>query len=79
MRQKRDKWDRAGAKLDRGKLIARAVMSGCPAIISITVSYFPDLQERAAIKEFDGKIPRLDAELSTLLDEISINSKDERR
>lgn len=60
----------SGVKWDRGKLIAKAVNSGCPALISITLAYFPDLQERAAIKEFDGGMPRLDAELSTLMDEL---------
>lgn len=59
-----------GPKWDREIVIGRAVNSGCPALISITVAYFPDLQERAAIKEFDAGMSRLDAELSTLMDEL---------
>lgn len=71
--------DNPNAKLDRTRLITRAVNSGCPALISITVAYFPDLQERAAIKEFDAGMSRLDAELSTLMDELDEISTQDRK
>jgi hypothetical protein len=50
--------------------IVAAVRTGDPAKIASAAAADPDLAERAAIREYDGKMPRLDAELATLLDAI---------
>jgi hypothetical protein len=50
------------------RLIIAAVKSGYPAKISAAVAADPDLIERAAIREYDGNMPRIDAELAILLD-----------
>jgi hypothetical protein len=49
-------------------LIAIAVNSGDPAMIAAAVASDPDLEERASIREHDGKMTRLEANLATLLD-----------
>jgi hypothetical protein len=50
--------------------IVVAVMTGDPTKIAAAVACNPDLLERAAIREIEGNMSRLDAELSTLLDAI---------
>jgi arylsulfatase A-like enzyme len=47
-----------------------AVKTGDPALIAAAVAADPDLAERAAIREFDGNMSRLDAEIATLFDAI---------
>jgi hypothetical protein len=50
--------------------IVVAIRTGDPAKIAAAVAADPDLAERAAIREYEGSMDRLDAELATLLDAI---------
>jgi hypothetical protein len=51
-------------------VIVAAVRSDDPALIAAAVASDADLSERAAIRQYDGGMCRLDAELATLLDVI---------
>jgi len=52
------------------RAIVVAVRTGDPAKIAAAVAADPDLIERSAIREHDGGMCRLDADLATLLDVI---------
>jgi hypothetical protein len=49
-------------------MIVAAVRSGAPAQIAAAVTSDADLGERAAIRQYDGGMSRIDAELATLMD-----------
>ncbi|UEM08228.1 hypothetical protein JL101_036415 (plasmid) [Skermanella rosea] len=54
--------------------IASALKSGDPARIAAIVASDPDLSERAAISEYDGGMPRRDAERAALLQAVEDGS-----
>lgn len=69
---KPNKPQNAGYSVPQGSKIPRsivvAVNSGDPEKIAAVVAFHPSLAERSAIREFEGGMTRLDADLATLLD-----------